>query len=86
MPNTKSAKKRLRQNQKRRLLNRSLRSKIRTRTRKILELESAEGADRQLAELYSLLDRAARRRVIHPNAVDRHKARAARHVESLKEG
>lgn len=85
MPNTKSAKKRLRQNEVRRLHNRSLRSRIRTHTRDLLESESAEGAEERLAELYSLLDQAARKRVLHPNAAARHKARAARHVESLKQ-
>lgn len=85
MPNTKSAKKRLRQNEKRRLQNKSLRSRIRTHTRKLLELESAEEAEERLSEVYSLLDQAARKGVLHPNAASRHKARAARHVESLKE-
>ena len=84
MPNTRSARKRLRQNETRRLRNRSLRSEIRTRTRKILELESAAGADEQLSELYSLLDRAARRRMLHPKAAARRKTRIARHVRNLK--
>lgn len=84
MPNTKSAKKRLRQNESRRLRNRSLRSQIRSRTRRILELESAEGADEQVSELHGLLDRAARQGVLHPNAAARRKARVARHVRSLK--
>lgn len=84
MPTTQSAKKRLRQNETRRRRNRSLRSEIRTRARRIFELESAEGADEQLSELYGLLDRAARRRVLHPKAAARRKARVARHVRSLK--
>lgn len=86
MPNTKSAKKRLRQNENRRLRNQSLRSQIKSRTRRILELESDEGADELMSELYALLDRAARRRVLHPNAAARRKARVARHVGSLPEG
>lgn len=85
MPNTKSAKKRVRQNEAARVRNRSLRSEIRTRTRRLLELEAAEEAETQLQELYSLLDRAARRNILHPNAAGRRKARAARHVRSLLE-
>lgn len=86
MPTTQSAKKRLRQNEKRRLRNRSLRSRIKTTSRKLHELESPEGAEELLAELYTLLDKAARKRVLHPNAADRRKARAARHVRRLREG
>lgn len=85
MPNTKSAKKRLRQNEARRLRNRSLQSEIRTRTRKLLEQESSEGADEQLSKLHALLDRAARKRVVHPKAAARRKARLARHVAGLEE-
>lgn len=86
MPTTESAKKRLRQNEKRRLRNRSLRSRIKSTGRKLRELESPEGAEELLAELYALLDKAARKRVLHPNAADRRKARAARHVRRLREG
>lgn len=86
MPNTRSAKKRLRQNEKRRIRNRSLRSRIKTCARKLRELESPEGADELLSELYGLLDQAARKRVLHPNAAARRKARAARHVRRLGGG
>ena len=83
MPNSKSAEKRLRQARKRRLHNREVRSAIRTRTRKLLEMESSEDAQEALSELYGLLDRAAAQRVLHPNTASRKKARLARHVEQL---
>lgn len=86
MPNNPSAKKRLRQSKERRLRNRAARSEIRTRTKRLLSLDSAEEAQAALRELYSALDRAARRRTIPPNAAARQKARAARHVQSLLEG
>ncbi|MFQ5678279.1 MAG: 30S ribosomal protein S20 [Gemmatimonadota bacterium] len=85
MPNTKSAKKRLRQNDRRRLRNRSLRSEIRTHTRRILETESAEEVEGALSRLYTLLDRAANKRILHPNAAARRKARVARHLRKLAE-
>lgn len=85
MANIKSAKKRLRQSEKKRERNKAVRSEIRTRTRKILEMDSADEAREALGELYSLLDRAAGRNIIHPNAAARRKAQAARHVEGLAE-
>lgn len=86
MPTTKSAKKRLRQSNKRRARNRAVRSEIRTRTRKIMEMTSPEEAEEALPQLYSLLDRAARRRVIHPSAAARRKSQVARHVRGLSKG
>lgn len=83
VPNNPSAKKRLRQSRVRRLQNRTVRSEIRTRTKSILSMESAEEANAALSELYAVLDRAAQRRIIQPNAAARQKARVARHVLSL---
>lgn len=85
VPNTASQKKRLRQSRLRRAKNRELRSEVRTRTKTLLAMESADGADAALSELYTALDRAARKRVIAPNAASRQKARAARHVHALKD-
>lgn len=83
MPNNASHKKRLRQSHKRRLKNRQVRSEIRTRTKQLLAMESHDDANAALGELYQTLDRAARKKVIEPNAAARQKARAARHVQSL---
>lgn len=83
MPNNPSQKKRLRQSRDRRARNREVRSEIRTRTKRLLARDTAEGADERLSELYALLDRAARRNVIPPNAAARRKARLARHVQRL---
>ena len=51
--------------------------------RKLLEMDSAEEAQAALRELYTMLDRAAARRVLHPNTAARRKARLARHVREL---
>ena len=83
MPNNASAKKRLRESRARRLQNRTVRSEIRTRTKSILSMESAEEAQSALPALYAVLDRAAQRRIIQPNTAARQKARVARHVRDL---
>lgn len=83
MPNNPSQKKRLRQSRARRARNREVKSEIRTRTRRILAMDTAEGAEDALSELYALLDRAARKNVIRANTAARQKARAARHVQRL---
>lgn len=83
MPNNASHKKRLRQSMVRRQRNRQVRSEIRTRTRAILEMDSADEAQEALSEIYTALDRAARKNQIPPNAASRQKARLARHVNRL---
>lgn len=83
MPTTKSAKKRLRQAEKRRKRNISTKSAIRTMERQVLEAESADEAQRLLGDLYSALDRAAAKGVIHENKAARKKSRIAEHVAEL---
>ena len=51
--------------------------------RKLFEMDSAEEAQAALRELYTMLDRAATRHVLHPNTAARRKARLARHVRQL---
>lgn len=84
MPTIKSAAKKLRQSEKRRKHNKSIRSKIRTETRKLMEADSAREAEDRLQELYALLDRAAAKDVIHENKAAREKSRLARRVDDLK--
>jgi len=83
VPNNASQKKRLRQSLVRRAKNRQERSEIRTRTKRLLAMESQTEADPALSDLYRVLDRAARRRILAPKTAARQKARAARHVHSL---
>jgi small subunit ribosomal protein S20 len=78
MPNTASAKKRLRQNEKRRQHNRAIKSSMRLQIRKVREavkagdLETAQSEFRLAAKK---LDRAASRNVIHKNKASRTKSR-----------
>jgi small subunit ribosomal protein S20 len=76
-----SAMKRVRQAEKRRLRNRALKSKIKTYTKKLLAAETPEERRELLNLLYSLLDKAARKRVLHPNTAARRKSRLARLVQ-----
>jgi small subunit ribosomal protein S20 len=87
MPNTKSAKKRLRQNVRRRAHNRTIRSAMRTQMRKVrerLEAEDAAGAEAELRVATKKLDQAAAKNVIHKNAAARLKSRLARRLNALQ--
>ena len=78
MANIQSAKKRIRQTKTRTVRNRNYRASARTyikRTRLLIEegkLEEAEAAARQA---YSTLDKAGRRRILHPRNAARRKGR-----------
>jgi small subunit ribosomal protein S20 len=78
MPNTASAKKRLRQNERRRQLNRALRSRMRTQIRRVREAVAAgdnETAQSEFRMAARRLDQAAAKGLIHKNAAGRSKSR-----------
>ena len=87
MPNTASAKKRLKQNVTRRARNRAVKSTIRTQIKKVIaavsggDLAAAEQAYRQTARL---LDRAGARNIIHRNTASRQKSRLQRLIKKAK--
>jgi len=83
MPNIKSAKKRMLLNEKWRARNRSARARIRTAIKRVRAATSAEEASAELREAVALLDRAAGRRLYHPNRVARIKSGLTRHVNGL---
>jgi small subunit ribosomal protein S20 len=88
MPQTKSAKKRLRQNVRRRLQNRSVKSAARTQMKRVIAAVNEQDASRAKVELdlaYKKLDQAAAKRVMHKNAASRYKSRLAQKVEDLGE-
>ena len=80
MPRIRSAKKRMRQAKTHATLNRTQRSQLRTAIKKV---RSTAGAEAQSAydEAVQLLDRAGRKRIIHPNAAARQKSRLAKLVK-----
>lgn len=83
MPQHKSAIKRVRQNEKRRKHNRSMRSKMRTLVSKVLEETDKEEAQVHLKEAVSYLDRISTKGIIHPNNAARKKSRLTKHVNNL---
>lgn len=87
MPNTASAKKRMRQDAVRRTRNRSTKSSIRTQIRKVREAIAAKDLEKSQTEFRALvkkLDRAASRHVIHANAAGRTKSRLSAAIKALK--
>ena len=87
MPNTASAKKRLRQSVGRRAKNRSTKTALRSLTRKIRESIAAKDAAKSEADfkvLVKKIDRAAGKNVIHPNAAARTKSRLSKAIKAIK--
>jgi len=77
MPNHKSAEKRVRQNERRRLVNRSNRTRLRS---SIKDLRGALDGDAKqavalLPKTVSEIDKAVQKGVLHRNAAARHKSR-----------
>lgn len=83
MPNVKSAEKRMRTNEIRAQRNKQQRSRLRTAIRKVREAASADAAGEALQQAISLIDRAARKRIIHPNKAARAKSRLTSFVKGI---
>jgi small subunit ribosomal protein S20 len=78
MPNHKSAEKRVRQNEKRRAINRSHRTKARTyikRLRAALDSGDKQQVAQLLPEAVSVIDKSVQKGVLHANAAARYKSR-----------
>ncbi|MEO0085005.1 MAG: 30S ribosomal protein S20 [candidate division WOR-3 bacterium] len=76
--------KRERQNQRRRIRNRSRRAALKTALKRIQTVKSKAEADKLLDEVQSTIDRSARHHIIHRNTASRLKARLAREVAQLR--
>jgi small subunit ribosomal protein S20 len=78
LANTKSAKKRMRQQEKRTARNRVYRSSARTyvkKVRRLIDEGSFEEAETVARTAYSTLDKAAQKNIIHPRNAARRKGR-----------
>jgi small subunit ribosomal protein S20 len=78
MPNTKSAEPRMRNSARKNLRNQGVKSRLHTLQRNYAELLGAgkkDDAAKALRTLTSALDKAAKRRVIHPSRASRTKSR-----------
>lgn len=67
MANHKSALKRIRQNEVRKLHNRYYMKSMRNAVRKFRSLENKKEATEQLPKLYTMIDKLAKRNMIHKN-------------------
>ncbi len=89
MPNIASAKKRLRQNVKRRARNRTRKRAIRVAQKELfalIEANDLEAARKALDVCFSRLDKAAKRGAIHRNKADRKKSRLAAKLQMALAG
>ncbi len=87
MAHSLSARKRVRQNEKQRLRNRSRRSGLKSKVRKLTDALGAadvQTSEQQLRVVAGQLDREANRGLIHRNAAARKKSRLARRLNQLK--
>ena len=86
MPNSNSAKKRLRQNVKRRAHNRTIKSAMRNQIRKLrvaMEASDKEQIDTEFRLVGKKIDQAASKNIIHKNTAARLKSRMARRINQL---
>ena len=83
MPNIKSAKKRMELSRKARERNRARRSELRTIVKKAHLATTAKDVESKLREATALIDRAASKRLIHPNRAARLKSQLARKLNAL---
>jgi len=78
MPNHKSSEKRVRQSEKRRVINRGHRTKVRTYIKKVrtaLATGKADEVQSVLPEAISVIDKSVQKGVMHKNAAARYKSR-----------
>ncbi len=83
MANTKSAEKRMRQSAERRVRNRAARGEMRTAIKKVrgaLAGGDASGAQEALKAAVSIIDRTAKKHVVHGNTAARTKSRLTKAV------
>ncbi len=84
MPNHKSCEKRLRQEKKRSARNHYVKATIKTLDRKLKSDIPVEEKEKLLSEVYSKLDKAAKKNIIHKRTASRRKARLAIYFNKIK--
>lgn len=86
MANHQSTKKRIRQNVKRKEINRSNRGRLRTQIKKLRSALASGDEKQSQAELkptISLIDKMVNKHILHKNTAARYKSRLTRHFNSL---
>ena len=87
MPNTKSARKMVRVSRRRQIANKPVRSVVKTymtKASRLIRSGELDAAREAVAQSVSVLDKAARKGVIHPNNAARHKSRLMSKLNSAQ--
>ena len=87
MPNHKSAIKRMRQNEKRRLRNKAYKTRVKNAIKKVkvfVENKDAENATKSLLEAVSIIQKVAGKKIIHKNNASRKISKLTRLVNGLR--
>ncbi len=83
MANHKSALKRIRTNQTKRVVNRYQHRTTRNAIKKLRELEASEEASEFLPKVVSMIDKLAKKNIIHDNKAANLKSQLMKHVNAL---
>ncbi len=83
MANHKSALKRIRQTEKRRVHNRYYGKSMRNAVRKFRTLDDKKTAEEQLPSILSLIDNLSKKSIIHKNKAANLKSKLTKHVNSM---
>jgi len=83
MPNHKSAEKRVRQAEKRKLHNKYYAKTMRNAVKKLRNTTDKNEAEKKLPEVIAMIDKIAKMNVIHKNKAANLKSKLTKHVKSL---
>jgi len=83
MANHKSALKRIRSNDKKRILNRYQHKTTRNAIKKLRNQEKKKDAEKMFPSVISLIDKLAKKNIIHANKASNLKSKLAKHVAAL---
>ena len=83
MANHQSAKKRIRQSEKKRLHNKLYAKSTRNAVKKLRGLTDKKEAEESLPKVHSMLDKLAKRNIIHKNKASNLKGKLTKHVAAL---
>ncbi len=83
MANHKSALKRIRSSEKRRVLNKYQHKTTRNAIKKLKELTDKKEAEKLLVDVTSMIDKLSKKNIIHHNKAGNLKSKLTKHVSSL---
>ena len=84
MANHKSAIKRIRSNETKKLRNRYQHKSTITALKKFFDLEKKKDAKKQISSIESMVDKLAKKNIIHQNKASNIKSRLTKHLSRLK--